>query len=294
MKSDLGEVTESADVEDDILAALLTLGAVAQQAGLSDVAAVCLRIGHSDVRVRLAAREVFCRIVENDAAVIEGSRKNHYHVGSAAVEKLLPHILSPDLEQKLDALERISKFATRGDVEVVAAVSACLRDAHEGVRCEAIKALGQVSHKGDDIAIAAALRCAKDEHRYVRTASLEALGDLVEIGDDATIEAVTECFEDSDEFVRRAASQRLSQIADPGNQNVIIALRPRLKHDQGYVRCAALKVLGGFAMPNDQTTALAMMACLQDEDENVRQAAAHAIAKLTATLQGLEHELGSQ
>lgn len=297
MTSHFGEATESADVgdnEDDVLAALLTLTAVAQQAGLSDVAAVCSRIGHSDMNVRHAARELFCRIIENDAAVIEASRENHYRVGSAAVKQLLPHILNSDLELKLDALERIPQFVTRGDVDVIAAVSACLLDVDEGVRCEAIKALGQVVHKGDNIAIAAALRCSKDEHRYVRAAALDALGHLVETGDDVTIDAVTECFEDRDEFVRRAASRRLSQIADRGNHHVIITMRPRLKHDQEYVRCAALKMLGRFATPNDHATALAMMGCLQDDDEDVRQAAADAIAEFTAALHTLEHELAPQ
>mmetsp|Transcript_148270 Transcript_148270/g.385403 ORF Transcript_148270/g.385403 Transcript_148270/m.385403 type:complete len:884 (-) Transcript_148270:73-2724(-) len=162
----------------------------------------------------------------------------------------------------------------------VPALTACLRDSHEGVRRAAAQALEQIGSSAASAvpALAASLSDTSEDVRCAAAKALEKMG--ADVAAPAVPALAETCLKDSNTSVQKAALAALGQLGTAA-EPAVPALIECLKNANHKVRCAAAASLESLG-PCGAASVPALLAVLEDSDVGVRTKATTALGSLGA------------
>jgi HEAT repeat protein len=158
------------------------------------------------------------------------------------------------------ALNALRRYAPRGDIEVMTAVTRCIDHAHPGVREAVISALGSLAEPGAVVVIDMLLIFVKHNNPHVCEAAVMALGKLVDTGNTVAVQAVImQMSQRSAWSMRSSAMVAVGQIAKRGEEVAISKMVACLTDRDEHVNSYAVKVLREIIKVGDITIVSAIL-----------------------------------
>lgn len=184
-------------------------------------------------------------------------------------------------QSALKAVASLAKGGGRHSATTMAI--SCLQDRDRDIRCEALEILSKIASKGDEQAVLIVMACLTDGERDVRETVLRTLPLLAERGSNRVLEAIETYLAHPDADVRHTAVVLMPALSLPGHSGSICALTPLLDDKLARIRCSAIDALVALWEPVDleshwaDDTFEALFSCLMDPERAVRWAAMKAL-----------------